>query len=230
MFTGHAAIALAVALAQQGRLASVREAVILQTPADDVQIKLEEFDSGAIRAVMREPIPRFRDNPPWKTIRALLNALGGDERYLHRGLPTGVASTGVWSLFLPLIAPGLVDELDPQMDELTRLCAAAGVETVHAYAPLGPRSYYARDFAPALGIPEDPVTGSANGALAALLARAGVVPRRAGSAEIQVLQGHYLGVPGVVQTRVEYSVDGKPYAVYVGGNAAIAHSGWVEVE
>jgi len=229
-FAGHAAIALAVMLAQQGHLPEGERQLILQTPVDNVQVRIEESDGGVLRATMREPAPRFRDPPAWSTIHELVHALGADERYLHRGLPVGIAFSGLWSLFLPLIAPGLVDELQPDMDELARLCAAVGVETTHAYAPLGPRSYYARDFAPVLGIPEDPVTGSANGALAALLARAGVVPRREGSAEIQVFQGHHMGVPGVVQTRVEYTPDGRPYAVYVGGPAVLAHSGWVELE
>jgi len=228
-FAGHAAIALAVTLAEQGRLEGGQRKLFLRTPTDNVPVRLEE-DGDRLRAIMREPAPRFRDTPPWTTIVRVIDALGADERYLHRGLPMGIAFSGLWSLFLPFVAPGLVDELEPEMEELARLCKSLGAETIHAYAPMGPRAYYARDFAPALGIPEDPVTGTANGALAALLARAGVVPRREGSAEIQVFQGHHLGVPGIVHVRVEYSVSGDPYAVYVGGTAVLAHSGWIEVE
>ncbi|WP_456410006.1 PhzF family phenazine biosynthesis protein [Oceanithermus sp.] len=229
-FAGHAAIALAVTLVLQGRLSEGQDRLYLQTPVDNIPVKIDRLESGAVRATMREPAPRFRDVLTWQLVRELVEALGANERYLHRGLPSGVAFSGLWSVFLPLIAPGLVDELEPDMSRLIELSAVLEVDTVHAYAPVGPRAYYARDFAPGLGIPEDPVTGSANGALAALLARAGVVPRREGSAEIQVLQGHHLGVPGVVHVRVEYAVSGKPYAVYVGGPAVIAHSGWVRIE
>ena len=228
-FAGHAAVALAVSLAEQGRLESAESQLLLKAPAGDIYVRLEKGEEDRLRAVIREPAPRFRDAPPWSAITRLIDALGADERYLHRGLPMGVASSGLWSFFLPLIAPGLVDQLEPEMERLAELCLELDIETVHAYAPMGPRTYYARDFAPALGIPEDPVTGSANGALAALLARAGVVPRREGSAEIQVFQGHHLGVPGVVHVRVEYSVSGDPYAVYIGGHAVLADSGWVEV-
>ncbi len=228
-FAGHAAVALAVTLALQGRIAEGERRLYLQTPIDRIPVYIEHGDTGELRAVMREPAPRFRDVLSWGRLRELLEALGINERYLHRGLPNGVAFSGLWSVFVPLIAPGLVDELEPRMDRLVELCSSLEVDTVHAYAPVGPRAFYARDFAPVLGIPEDPVTGTANGALAALLARAGVVPRREGSAEIQVLQGHHLGVPGVVQVRVEYSVAGEPYAVFVGGPAVVAHSGWVPV-
>ncbi|WP_457636524.1 PhzF family phenazine biosynthesis protein [Oceanithermus sp.] len=229
-FAGHAAIALAVTLAEQGRLERGQRDLFLRTQSDNVPVRLEEAEEGRLRAVMREPAPRFRNAPPWATIVKVIDALGANERYLHRGLPLGIAFSGLWSFFLPFIAPGLVDQLEPDMNSLADLCDPLGVETVHAYAPMGPRAYYARDFAPALGIPEDPVTGTANGALAALLARAGVVPRREGSAEIKVYQGHHLGVPGIVHVRVEYTVSGKPYAVYVGGTAVLAHSGWIEVE
>ena len=228
-FAGHAAVALAITLVEQGWLKNNKNELFFKTPAGNIHVHLEKSADDRLRAVIREPAPRFRDIPPWTEIVKLIDFLGADERYLHRGLPMGVAFSGLWSFFLPFIAPGLVDRLEPNMEQLAKLCLSLDIETVHAYAPMGPRAYYARDFAPALGIPEDPVTGSANGALAALLARAGVVPRREGSAEIEVFQGHHLGVPGVVHVRVEYSVSGDPYAVYIGGHAVLADSGWVEV-
>jgi PhzF family phenazine biosynthesis protein len=110
----------------------------------------------------------------------------------------------------------------PALQEVSRKLE---VDTVHAYAPMGPRSFYARDFAPLLGIPEDPVTGSANAALGALLARSGVVPRREGEVRLTIYQGHRLGNPGVVEVLVEYSPTGLPYAVKIGGEAVIVASG-----
>jgi len=225
-FAGHAAIALAVVYSQL--IPQKGEMLFLQTQTGIVKVAIEAGEES-IMAILEEPAPRFRDSPPWRVISELVLAMGADERYIHRGLPNGIAFSGLWSFFLPFIAPGLVDEIEPEMERLKELCSDLEIDTVHAYAPLGPRSYYARDFAPLLGIPEDPVTGSANGALAALLARAGVVPRREGSAELKFYQGHRLGVPSVVYARVEYSVTGEPYAVYVGGTAVEAGSGEVEI-
>lgn len=105
------------------------------------------------KAWVRGPAPRFRDLPPTGPWREVLEALGSDERYLHRGLPYGVAFTGLWSLFVPLIAPGVVDALEPEMERLKALCFRLDVATVHAYAPMGPRSFYARDFAPSSASP-----------------------------------------------------------------------------
>jgi PhzF family phenazine biosynthesis protein len=225
-FAGHAAIALALTLVRQGVVPPLASRLFFRTPMENLPVELIYDDQQqASRAVVRGPAPRFRDPPSWKLIQELTEVLGVNERYLHRGLPYGVAFTGFWSIFLPFITPGLVDEIEPEQERLLELCAALEVAAVHAYSPTGPRTYYARSFAPALGIPEDPVNGAANAALGALLARAGVVPRRAGYTRLSVWQGHRMGRIGQVDVRVEYSPAGEPQAVYLEGGAVA-----VEVE
>ncbi len=228
-FAGAATVALALTLVREGVAPAGIQRLYFRTSAETVPVEIVYRSQEPAEAVMREPAPRFKNPPSYLELREVVEALGADERYLHRGLPVGVAFTGLWSLFLPVVAPGMVDALEPEPERLGDLSLRLGVGTFHPYAPMGPRIYYARDFAPALGILEDPVTGSANGALAALLARAGVVPRRAGEVVITVLQGHRLGVPGEVRARVEYTASGEPYAVYVGGAAAIAEAGTLEL-
>ncbi|GGM94366.1 phenazine biosynthesis protein PhzF [Thermus composti] len=224
-FSGHAAIALGLALARLGLVPEGTGRLFLHTPGEVLPVELEHEGGLPKKAWVRGPVPRFRDPPAYRALAEVLEALSTDERYLHRGLPYGVAYTGLWSLFVPLVAPGVVDALEPEMALLTELSRRLDVATVHAYAPMGPRSFYARDFAPLLGIPEDPVTGSANAALGALLARAGVVPRREGRAHLTIYQGHRLGNPGLVEVVVEYSPTGTPYSVQIGGEAAIVQTG-----
>jgi predicted PhzF superfamily epimerase YddE/YHI9 len=204
-FSGHAAVALALTLARKGLIAP-SEALYLNTISESLL-----------------------DPPNWATLQQFTEAMGANERYLHRGLPYGVAFTGLWSLFMPLVAPGLLDDLEPDMDKLSDLSASLGVAALHLYAPYGPRKFYARTFAPALGIPEDPVTGSANGALGALLARAGVVPRWEGQVALSILQGHHMGGPGQVDVTVNYGPAGNIIDVYIGGSAVLADTGTVEL-
>jgi len=224
-FSGHAAVALGLSLVRLGLAPEGIGRLYLHTPTEALPVEIVYEGGAPVKALVRGPSPRFRDLPPFEALRAALEALGTNERYLHRGLPYGIAYTGLWSLFVPLIAPGVVDALEPEMPTLLEVSRRLEVATVHAYAPMGPRSFYARDFAPILGIPEDPVTGSANAALGALLARAGVVPKREGRVQLTVYQGHRLGNPGVVEVLVEYSPQGQPYAVQIGGEAAIVASG-----
>jgi len=224
-FSGHAAVALGLALVRLGLAPEGSERLILHTPAEALPVEVAYEAGEPKKAWVRGPTPRFRDLPPFQVLKEVLEALGSDERYLHRGLPYGVAYTGLWSLFVPLVAPGVVDALEPDMALLAEVSRRLEVATVHAYAPMGPRSFYARDFAPLLGIPEDPVTGSANAALGALLARAGVVPKREGRVHLSIYQGHRLGNPGMVEVEVEYSPTGVPLAVRLGGEAAIVATG-----
>jgi len=228
-FAGHALVALGLTLVREGRVPEGTSKFFLRTPVETLPVEIRYREGVPVQAEVRGPAPRFRDPPPWRFVQRFLDALGGNERYIHRGLPHGVAFTGLWSLFLPLVAPGLVDALEPQMEELAELCRELEVATVHTYAPMGPRSFYARDFAPRLGIPEDPVTGSANAALGSLLARAGVVPRWEEEVRLTILQGHHLGQPGVVEVRVDYGPAGNILAVYLAGSAVLVESRLLEL-
>lgn len=229
-FSGHAAVALGLTLLREGYAPENSTRLVLQTPMESLLVEFEyDPQNQPHKATVRGPAPRFRDPPQWNVIREFTDVLGANERYLHRGLSYGIAFTGLWTLFLPFVAPGLVDELEPNMSDLSELCASLDLASVHAYAQLGPRSFYARHFAPLLGIPEDPVTGSANAALGALLTRAGVVPRWEGQVKLTVLQGHHMGHPGLVEVRVDYGPSGAILGVYLSGTAVLAQTGILEL-
>lgn len=223
-FSGHASVALVHALFQEG-IYAIPQRLYLRTINDTLSVEQENAQS-----VVQVPAPQFRDPPSWKMLQDFIEAMGANERYLHRGLPYGIAYTGIWSLFMPLVAPGLIDDLEPEMETLADLSAGLEVAAIHAYAPYGPRRFYARTFAPALGIPEDPVTGSANAALGALLARAAVVPRWEGEVKLGVTQGHRMGGPGQVDVKVVYGPSGAIHAVYIAGKATIAEKGVLELD
>jgi trans-2,3-dihydro-3-hydroxyanthranilate isomerase len=76
-------------------------------------------------------------------------------------------------------------------------------------------------FAPALGVPEDPATGSAAGPLAVHLARHG---RIAFGEQIEISQGAEISRPSTLYARVEGSHDNIEH-VYVGGSAVIVARG-----
>jgi len=76
-------------------------------------------------------------------------------------------------------------------------------------------------FAPALGVSEDPATGSAAGPLAVHLARH---RRIAFGAEIEIRQGAELGRPSLLRARAAGSAEGIE-RVEVGGSAVIVARG-----
>ena len=78
-----------------------------------------------------------------------------------------------------------------------------------------------RAFCPADGIPEDPVTGSANAAIAAALAQAGRLPGHGGA--YSASQGREMGRDGRVEVRVDG--DGE---VWIGGRVQAVIRGSVD--
>jgi trans-2,3-dihydro-3-hydroxyanthranilate isomerase len=81
--------------------------------------------------------------------------------------------------------------------------------------------YRTRMFAPALGVAEDPATGSAAGPLALHLARHG---RIAFGIDIEIRQGVEMGRPSLLYARVEGTPD-RLERVVVGGSAVTVGSG-----
>ena len=114
--------------------------------------------------------------------------------------PAAMDSGPVW-LFVRLESGGAVAGLKPDMSSVARLSREHGLTGVAAFALLdgsGPRVHI-RCFAPAFGVYEDPVTGSANAALPAFLARAGLLDTV--GREYVVTQGTELGRDGRVYVR-----------------------------
>lgn len=219
-FCGHATVALGLVLAQRGLW---RDGMVLETLVGPIELDLEREAGAPHRVWMRQrPLEVRRLPSTWRS--RLAGALGVSDRLVHRGLPLAVASTGLWSVFVPLLDAFVVDALEPNFAEVEAISRELGVTGVHAYAPMSPDSFYTRDFAPLVGIPEDPVTGSSSGALVALLAGAGVLPRRGGVARGVCRQGHALGTPGEVV--VDVVLDGVAVReVRVGGCAVVEREG-----
>lgn len=83
-----------------------------------------------------------------------------------------------------------------------------------------------RMFAPYDGVPEDPATGSANCALAALLTQQR--SEASGSFDYRIAQGVEMGRPSVLEARTEKR-DGMVTAVRIGGASVLVSEGTIEV-
>lgn len=92
----------------------------------------------------------------------------------------------------------------------------AHVGAVGAYPAGGDFAFEIRAFAPDIGVPEDPITGSLNASVAQWLTRTGQAPER-----YRVSQGTCLGRAGDVSIRV----DGDD--VWVGGEARVLIAGTI---
>lgn len=118
-----------------------------------------------------------------------------------------------------------VDLLWPDLAAITKLSGPLGLTgiTVFGSTSGGDAAIHVRSFAPAHGVPEDPVCGSGNVSVAAVLARIGAAARLGGRYDAR--QGMALGRDGRVSLRV--SADGR--AIDFGGHAVTGVDGTLRV-
>lgn len=90
---------------------------------------------------------------------------------IQTGLPVQAISTGLADVIVP-VSYGTLDHLDVDYDAITRFCQQHGFVGFHVFEMNPSGSAFmanCRNFAPAVGIPEESATGSSSGALACYL-------------------------------------------------------------
>lgn len=204
-FAGHPVLGTAVLAA----IALERDEVTLQTGAGLVAVAVRREGERGGFARMRQPIPT---REPYGDAQELLDALG----LAGSALPVEAYVNGPRQVYVALEDARQVAALDPDLVALARL----GELCVSCFAGEGGR-FKTRVFAPALGVAEDPATGSAAGPLAVHLARHG---RIAFGQEIEISQGDEIGRPSLLLARAEGSPE-RVEAVEVAGHAVVAGAG-----
>ena len=204
-FAGHPVLGSAFLAAELLGTSAVR----LETGAGVVPVELQRRGEQIVSGRMEQPIP---DWAPYEHPERLLAALG----VAGSGLPVEAYRNGPRHVFVALDGEAAVAALRPDLGALADL----GEIGVSCFAGGGAR-WKTRMFAPGLGVPEDPATGSAAGPLAIHLARHG---RTGFGEEIEIRQGAEIGRPSVLYARV----DGSPQRierVLVGGSAVVVARG-----
>ena len=132
-----------------------------------------------------------------------------------------LVDVGVVWLTLQLSDAGVVRGLRPDQARVAAVTprGAAGLTVFGLEAGGAVGQLEVRSFAPAHGVPEDPVCGSGNGCVAALVRREGLV----GEDSYVARQGRSVGRDGRVEVRF-----GEAGAIWVGGQAVTCVEGTLE--
>jgi trans-2,3-dihydro-3-hydroxyanthranilate isomerase len=154
---------------------------------------------------------------------ALGAALGADRDAVAEGPPAEVVSTALPQLMVPLRSRAALQRLPSggAGSALAELLRRSGTDCAMLYTLTGggPVTAHCRMFAPGLGVPEDPATGSAAGALGAYLVRHGQVRPHHGHAAMTFDQGIEIGRPSRIRVAVSVDEAGMITGVQVGGSA-----------
>lgn len=195
-FAGHPTLGSCHAWLQAGGTPRARGMVVQQCGAGLVRIRL-----NGERAAFAAPTARMGEVDD-ALLGATLAALGLRREQLRASQWLHIGPK--W-LGLLLDSAESVLAIEPDHAALKSL---ADVGVVGPYAPGGECQFELRAFAPADGVPEDPVTGSLNAGVAQWLIGAGLAPTR-----YLASQGQRLGRAG----RVSIEQDG--HTVWVGGHS-----------
>lgn len=166
-----------------------------------------------------------------ETQNALLVYLGISRAGLDERCPIKITSTGHSKVMLGLKSRELLDGLKPDLNGLAKLSEQIGCNGYFVFCLNSPDPgilSHGRMFAPAIGIPEDPVTGNGNGPLGAYLVHHKLLKAPNGPVSYWGRQGEAMGRPGEVRVTVE-SENGKAAKVQVGGDAVIAFQTTVSI-
>ena len=208
-FAGHPVLGSAFVL---GDLLGTAK-VSLQTGLGPVPVELERDGERVVFGRMEQPIPVAE---PFERVAELLAALGLSGLGVRgSGLPVEAYRNGPRHVYVELASEAEVAGLSPDLRGLAELQIGVSCFAGHG------ASWKTRMFAPFLGVPEDPATGSAAGPLAVHLARHG---RIGFGEEIEIRQGEEIGRPSVLYARAEGTAD-RIERVLVGGSAVIVARG-----
>jgi PhzF family phenazine biosynthesis protein len=226
---GHATIA---AHYVRARVADAPSGTVVQrSRAGRNRIHVERRANGEHRIVMELGRPAFELPLRGSDRQAVLDALGVSEADARTDCPVQVVSTGHSKVLVGLRSGARLLGLAPDMSALHALSVRTGCNGYLVFA-LGADVpdvlTTARVFAPAIGIPEDPVTGNGNGPLGAYLVRHGLVPHDGVSLRFRATQGQCVGRRGFVDVHVRIA-DGVPCSTTVAGDAVIAFVATVEL-
>jgi len=114
------------------------------------------------------------------------------------------------------------------MVHLTPRVGADGFFVFAVQGDVRPMTTESRMFCPAIGVPEDPVSGNAHGMLGVYLLANGLLVPEDGVARFTGRQGRFLDRPG--QVSVEIDASGKrATSVRVAGHATIVFQAEIEI-
>ena len=212
-FAGHPVLGTAFVVGRSMGSNVVR----LETGLGVVPVTLERPNGGPpTYGEMEQPIPSVE---AFAAVDELLAALGVPAYGDH--LPIEAYRNGPVHVYIELPDEDAVAALRPDLGALERL----GIYGINTFAASGER-VKTRMFGPALGVPEDPATGSAAGPLAVHLARHGRIEF---GTQIEIEQGVEIGRRSQLYARVEGSAE-RIERVLVGGSAVIVARGEYRLE
>lgn len=225
-FVGHATVAAHAVLLTLGRrtLGICRQHS--GTGIIEVGAQVEQRAAGPETVIeFRQTVPELDAPLPFKTTLRVAEALKLPATQLHEVMPARIARKGSSRLLVPIADHRYLEQVSPNFETLISLGNELGTEGFFLFAVNRDSDEIwteSRMFCPALGLPEDPVSGNAHAMLAAYLWDLGQFGKK--STTFMGRQGYQMKRPGQVRVRLEID-KGSLIAAHIAGTAMIVSEG-----
>jgi trans-2,3-dihydro-3-hydroxyanthranilate isomerase len=204
-FSGHPTIAAYHVLLREDIIQARKDvtSTSLETKTGVLDIEIVKNEStGRHEIQITHKKPEFLETYDPKEY---LEALGLSLADFQSPNPIQTISTGTPHLMLPVSTMRSLDRIKPDWEKLKELQKGSDYVSLSVFTrdTRDPTSdAQVRHFAPALGVYEDPVSGSAAGCLASYLIRYGFMESTYPVTSVVIEQGHYIGRPSRIFVEV----------------------------
>ena len=225
-FAGHPNIGTAFVLAHAGELGDAT-AVTFEERAGPVTVDIEVVEGAPRRCELLapEPLSVGKNASAEQVATAVSLSLDDVVAPTH---PPQVASVGLPFLFAELQDRDALERARVDLDGFEALATAGLPPLGYVYVRSGDDfDLRARMFAPLDGVPEDPATGSAPCALAAMLCT--FDPRPDTELRLRIAQGVEMGRPSVLDARAEKRA-GEVVSARIGGACVMVGEGRLHLD
>ena len=219
-FAGHPTLGTAYII-QQEIIQKPIEQILLNLGVGQIPVTWTQDEDGDEILWMRQNQPEFYQT---LAVDLVAEALGLEETEIDAKFPIQEVSTGIPFILVPVTNLAALKKAKVNLEPYSKLMEITHSTEILVFSPepYSPENHIsARMFAPALGIPEDPATGSANGCLAGYLVQHSYFEKD--DIEVKVEQGYEINRPSIlyikarqVTDRIEVRVGGKVVKVAKG--------------
>ena len=228
-FAGHPNVGTAFVLASAGEFGEIKSSLTVTFEEEGGLVSVTIHEAGGKVASCELTAPQslsFGKTLPVELVAAAISIDSKDIVTKTHG--PQVASVGLPFIMVELRDRSVLERARISMSGFEALAAEDVMPDVYLYTR-GTDGFdiRARMFAPLSGVPEDPATGSANCALAGLLAHYSQDPN--GSFSWRIAQGVEMGRPSTLIARAEKK-DGVVQTTRIGGAAVLVSEGTIYLD
>jgi trans-2,3-dihydro-3-hydroxyanthranilate isomerase len=221
-FAGHPTVGTAVLLGLRDGAAAGRE-IVLEEGIGAVRCVLEAGagDAGRVRFALPQLPAEVGAAPDNATIAAALGIAAAEIGF--EGFQPSRWSAGNPFTFVPLAGLAVMARCNPDRPDFGAAFGAGGAYLFCRETVEPGHAFHARMFAPAMGVREDPATGSAAAAFVGVLG-----PHVGdGAHTLAIEQGYEMGRPSLIQLAMTMQA-GKLVSAAIAGDAVIVTEGTIE--